>query len=141
MRKLTLLIALLLIFGFCTFAQTKRIAHRSHSANLNNYAIFQTNDNLGDAGAMIKPEPPLITHKNIDSTRILDSLNKARKIDSLKKLYIEKKTKNTLHQKHLKDLDKKKTHKAQKSVKQQFPIVLLLLIAIPSIVIALIYKK
>jgi hypothetical protein len=138
MRKFALLIILLLIFSLCTFAQTKRIAHRSHSGNKSNYPIFQHDDNLGDAGAMIEPEPPVIRPKNVDSTKILDSLNK---IDSLKKLYIKKKTKNTLHQKHLKDLDKKKAHKAQESVKQQFPIVLLLLIAIPSIVIALLYKK
>lgn len=138
MKRFTLLIALVIIFCFSTFAQTKRIAHRSHSGNHSNYSILQTNDNLGDASALIEPEIPVIRYITTDSVKIKDSLKRARKIDSLKKL------KDSLAQTKLnKDTLKiKETNNEENHKEDGFSLpLMLLLIILTAAIIAIFTKK
>ena len=134
-------IILTFLISFCVHninAQTKRIAHRSHSGNHSNYSIFQTNDNLGDASALIEPEIPVIRYITTDSVKIKDSLKRARKIDSLKKL------KDSLAQTKLnKDTLKiKETNNEENHKEDGFSLpLMLLLIILTAAIIAIFTKK
>lgn len=150
MKRFTLLIGLVLVFGFSTYAQTKRIAHRSHSGNHSNYVTLEKTDNLGGPPISYELMNKLylvdsFTYLRIDSInaiRILDSLKKVQMMDSLKKLHSEKKQIDTQQPKQLKPLKKTDTLKIQElkkkenHKKQSFPFPLLLLIVIPTLAIA-----
>lgn len=137
MKKSIVFTLLILFCALGTNAQTKRIAHRSHSGKHNNYPIFQSDDNLGDAGAMIEPELPVIRPKTIDSVNIKDSLNKARQLDSLKKL------KETLDSTRLiKDTTRiQKTKKEENQKKDNFSLPVILLIVLLLVVIVAIITR
>lgn len=146
MKRFTLLIGLVLVFGFSTFAQTKRIAHRSHSANLSNYVAFEISDNLGAIeirdlyiDTTLRSNLTYLPIDSINAIRIIDSLKKVQTIDSLKKLRSSKKLTDTLPVKQLKPLEKTDALKIQelkeKHKKQSFPLPLLLFIAIPTLAI------
>lgn len=144
MKKLIPLITLFLVLGSSTYAQTKRIAHRSHSANLNNYAALEDMDNLGaidiedlyfdtaqrDSFIRAQDSVQLFYKKYRDSIK---KLNKVKEAKFKKTIVKDSAKKNSA----IKIQEKKKQtpHK-----KQSFPLPLLLLIAIPTILIALATK-
>ena len=141
MKRFTLLIALVIIFCFSTFAQTKRIAHRSHSGNHSNYSMFETSDNLGniDPEYLYRKTAELDSFFKVqDSLRIKDSIYRVKRTDSLKRLYAPKNDKPKPHKDSL--LKKQKEEPIKIEVKptpkqQSVPLPLLLLIAIPTLAI------
>ncbi len=96
MKKNILLLLCIAFFCLATNAQTKRIAHRSHSGNAINYSIIEDNHNLGN----IDPEDYFQIPKELDSFyKTQDSLRKRDSIlwvrrlhrqDSLMKLHNSK---------------------------------------------------
>lgn len=69
MKKLLLLSTLLLVFGSAASAQTKRIAHRSHSGSNATFSMNEGDDNYG--------LPPGYEKMRMEQQRKNDSIKKA----------------------------------------------------------------
>ncbi len=148
MKKFTLLLLLILFFSASMFAQTKRIAHRSHSGNALHYALIEM-DNLG-----LSPDMARKMSRRYDSTQKVklkqDSINSRHQMDSLKRLK-KSDVKNKGQKKKPLKINKKPTKLKQKteplppnkknkgSSKSQ--LLLLFFIAIPIGTIAIFSRK
>lgn len=144
MKKLTLLISLILLFSASIFAQTKRIAHRSHSGTSIHHSLLES-DNLG-----LPPE----MERRFDSINALnikrqDSIKKANRLDSIKRTEKAKKSnkkkKTTVKPQPIKEKKQKTKPLPPNEESRKTPpksnFLLLFLIAVPAGVIAFFSKK